>query len=893
MSISRSATEDLAAKGRRPRLAPDRLRALPATVSGARSPSSTSRSRRLAPSLPFVSLALAALLLPASAQGEATATGVVTRMPTSGLDQPATSAALADGPEAIVINPGGVGFQRRLALRYLHETGPEPGGGLASSSGDGVYLGGRLFGSLGLGVAMEWLRPKDSGDPSFVNYRRTSWSLSLGGEVLAIGATAHVFSDGLVDDRATWDLGLMTRPSRYLSVGLVVRDVDGPSALDSKIPRRYVAAVAARPFGDWLSLAVDAEVLGGENPAIDNGFGSMALGYTLRARVFDGVTILGALSHRLDAETPLVIQAGLQLDSSWLSLYGTPLIQTRGENAGFLVGADLRAADVPTLGPAKGSQVAVIDVAQALAPPSGLQLFAGSARDPVLDFVLGLQRLAEDDSIGAVILELRGLDLGMGQVFELRRAIEDFRGAGKETVALLYAADDASYYLATAANRIYATPDAALLINGFSSSATFLHGPLQTLGIHVDVAKVGAYKNAPDTFTRSEISKEQQEVMRSILDDIFPRYVEAVAKARDLPPETFRALLDRGLLTAQEAADGGLIDRVLFPDELKDELSQLLHRRAHLRPVTPAAAPWTQWGPPPEIAVIPIEGTITGGYSSGGFVPITGARTVVQAIEDAARDPQIRAIVLRIDSGGGDAGGSLLIWRAVLRAREQKPVIASMSGAAASGGYLAAVGAERIFAAPDTLTGSIGVFWIKPSFEKTLELLKIGSYREHRGEQAEIESLAKPWSEAEQASAQRYVDAFYQQFIEATAAGRDLEVAEVERLARGRVWTGAQARERDLVDELGGLPEALLAARQAAGLSPDEPVRHRVYGGSEAFLQLGGGGSIEVDRSLRPGIADLLPEPLQEAILAKIPAPLLVENPSGLWAVAPFQWKPR
>lgn len=832
-----------------------------------------------------------ALLLAAS-HAAAESTSPVTRMPTSGLDQPATSAALADGPEAAVVNPAGLGFQRGLTLRYLHETAPGPNDDLVAASGDGLYLGDRFFGLIGFGLSMEWVRPKGSEDLSFANYRRTTWGLSLGGESLSIGAAAHVFSRGIVDDRVSWDLGLMARPRRYLSVGLLVRDVDGPSAAGEKIPRRYVASVAARPLGDWLSLAVDGEVLGGENPAIDNGFAHLALGYTARARILEGVTLLASLSHRIDGDGPLIIQGGLALDFPHLGLFGTPLVRTRHGSTGFLVGGELRFSDhVPGVDLAPGREVALVDVGAALSSPGGLRLLPGEPSDPVLDFVLGLERLADDDRVGGLILEFRSVEVGMGQAFELRRAIQEFRLSGKPVVAMLYGADDATYYLASAAEKIYSTPDAALFINGFSSSAIFFGETLSAFGVKIDVAKVGAYKNAPDALTRSEISPEQEEVMRSILDDIFPRYLEDVATARGIDPLAFEASLDRGVLTAMQAADEGLLDGLLFPDELGEEIARLMGTPARITAAPLGQAAWTSWGPPPEIAIIPIEGTIVAGRSSGGmgFLQTTGARSVVEQLGLASVDPKVRAIVLRIDSGGGDAGGSQLIWRAVRRAAEVKPVIASMSGSAASGGYLAAVGADRIFAAPDTLTGSIGVFWLKPSLEGVFELLGIGTHQEKRGAQADINSLERSWSAEEQASVQAWVDSFYRQFVDATAHARGLEPEEVDRLARGRVWTGAQAQERGLVDEIGGLGDALQAARHAAGLSSGQLVRHRVFSEQRGILRFSAGGSMAVEGNFGPELPPLLQKMIQE----KIPTHLLVENPSGLWAVAPFTWKLR
>jgi len=515
--------------------------------------------------------------LPAAAES----TSVLTRSPSSGLDQPAGSASLTDGPNALAVNPAGLGFQRGLSLMYLHETGPGTEGGFDTADGDGLYLGSQLFGALGFGIGVEWLRPEPTSDQAGVHYRRTSWALSLGDESLALGGVAHVFTHGFMD-RTTWDLGLMVRPVRYVSVGFTVRDLFGPSAAGVPLPRHYVGSVGARPFGDWLTLAVDGEVLGAENDAIDHGFESMALGYTAIANLVNGVGLFASVTHRVDGGIPVVIQSGLSIDLDGLGVFGTPLWRTKDGDAGFLVGATLRAYDVPSLDLAPRRKVVQVDLDKALSPTGELRLFAEEPRDPLLDFVAGMEDLARDPQVGGVILEVRSPAIGMGGAFEVRRAMEDFRRTGKKVGVLLYGADDATYSLAAAADRVWVTPDAALFVNGFSSDAMFFGGTLQMIGVSVDVARVGKYKNAPDALTRRDASDAQKEITRALLDDIFPRYVADVAADRGITEEQFRAALDQGILTPAEAVDLGLVDEAIYPDQLEDRAAALLGAPAFL-----------------------------------------------------------------------------------------------------------------------------------------------------------------------------------------------------------------------------------------------------------------------------------------------------------------------
>jgi protease-4 len=243
-----------------------------------------------------------------------------------------------------------------------------------------------------------------------------------------------------------------------------------------------------------------------------------------------------------------------------------------------------------------------------------------------------------------------------------------------------------------------------------------------------------------------------------------------------------------------------------------------------------------RWDRPPVIEIVRIEGTIVSGRSRGGLFSAVGAETVVMQLKEAAADPDVAAIVLRVESPGGDGLASDLIWRAVQQAREQKPVIASMGDLAASGGYLAAAAAETIVAEPATLTGSIGVFVVKPELSGLLAKLGITRASWQRGERAQLEAFAKPWTEKERKAVERQIESFYAIFVDRVAEGRKLPRDKVEAVAGGRVWTGRQAMERGLVDRLGSLDDAVALARSKVGLSRDEAeVRRAGTGFHEAL----------------------------------------------------------
>lgn len=818
---------------------------------------------------------LVTLVVAASASAQTP--GLLYRLPGSGLDQPGTSIALEDGPAASVVNPAGLAMQRGFALRYLHQEGVGGDDDFLGIDGDGLYFGLPLFGFLGFGLAFEWLEPEARFLPS---HRRTTWSLAVGDRRLAIGASAHVFSDGLLDDSTTWDVGILSRPSRVLSLAFTLRDADATRIGDFRINRQYALGFGLRPVGDWLTLSGEAAVLGGENDAFPHGFDATAFGGTVLAELLPGLTVFGGYTHRLDIGSEAV-HFGLRLGADGLRVEGAPILRTEGENeVGWVAAATLGAPRQTGLGAHGGSRFAVVRLDEVFASRGGFFAFAGAPRDPMIDALEGLAALGRDRDVEGVVLDLRDpLPIGLGNAWDLHRAVLDLRAQGKRVLAYLEGADDASYLVAAAAERVVASPPATFTINGFASRADFFANTLDAIGVHAEVVRVGTYKTAAEALTRSSISEAQREVMESLLDDVFDRYVAALSRARGMSEAEVREHLQIGLRSAKSAREAGWVDAIAYRDELQRELSEWTRQRVRLfdRGLRPAA--WTHWSEPPEIAVIPITGTIVSGESQPfGFTPTTGDRSVVAALRRAVGEPSIRAIVLRIDSGGGDAGASQRIWRAVQEARRHKPVLAAMGDMAASGGYFAAVGAERIYATPATYTGSIGVFWLKPNVEGLMEKLKVGTHADKRGEQADILSWRGEWTEAMRESVQAAVDSFYRDFLEATAEGTGLTVEEVDEVARGRVWTGAQAEERGLVHDLGGLGAALRAARIEGGLAEDATVRFRIFAPTPSFFSTAVTGQATLDG------------PLGGLLRAAIPVPILLWNGSGLWALSPVAW---
>jgi len=419
----------------------------------------------------------------------------------------------------------------------------------------------------------------------------------------------------------------------------------------------------------------------------------------------------------------------------------------------------------------------------------------------------------------------------MGRAEELRAGIENLRASGKKVLFYLESGGDLEYSVALAADRIYTAPQAVLLVNGFAATALFAAAGLDKLGVKAEFFRAGAYKNAPDLFTRTGMSREQREVESSLLDDVFGRYVKRISDARHLDESKVKSLLDEGILKPGEAVQAGLIDGLVYPDQLEEEAGKLLGGTTTLRKVgtdEPARRD-LRWGERPRIAVVRVVGTISrgeGGRDPFGAVRVAGSEPISRQIRRAADDPRVAAIVVRIDSPGGDGTASDLIWRELVRARKEKrkPVIASMGDVAASGGYYVAAGADAIFAEPATITGSIGVFIGHFDAEGLLGKLGLNLETVKRGASADLFTPNRALSEAERKTLQTWVDGFYEEFLLRVAEARGLSRDQVDRIARGRVWTGYQALEHRLIDRLGGLTDALAEAKRRAGLDPDEEV---------------------------------------------------------------------
>ncbi|HEY6002461.1 MAG TPA: signal peptide peptidase SppA, partial [Anaeromyxobacter sp.] len=741
----------------------------------------------------------------------------------AGLALPELGAAAAEDAAGIGTTPAAAGFVRKLSLQWYREGNVTEG-----SDADGLYLATGV-GGIGAGYSIEWVRPGQLGGR---RYRKNTLALALGdGRSGSLGVAWNRFTspDPAVDALASWDLGLTLRPLRHLSIGLAMLGRD--AFLDGvRLPVRYDIGLATRFLGDAFTLSADLLA----DDARRDDFRSTHLAFGAAAELRSGLALAAQLTVPLRSEPGASKDPSAVLALTWNGPHfgvsggavATPE-RTGGIGAVRLSGERYRSSG-------SGREVPRLDLREELEPQRFLVFTIGD-RDPYGRLLRRLAALRSDPDVAAVAVKIDDLPFGGGRVEELRAALGALRER-KPVIAYVTGGGTREYWLATAATVVGVPPGSTLDVSGFSSSRLFLKDALARLGVGFEVVARGGYKSAPEPLVRTSSSPEAREMTNALLDDVFARFVGDVATARRLAPERVRALVDAGLLSSADAKAGGLVDEVLWPDELEAWASRLAHRRVRLKgPYRPEAERRAQrWGKPPVIEVVRVEGAIVAGKSRPGPTgggALAGADTVVAQIHRAAEDGDVKAIVLRVDSPGGDGLASDLIWREVVRARLKKPVIASMGDIAASGGYLVAVGAEAIVAEPSTLTGSIGVFALKPDLSGLLAKISVSREAYARGENAQLSSVAKPWSAAERKAVEKQVDVFYALFLERVAEGRKLARADVEPLAGGRVWTGKQAFDRRLVDRLGSLDDALALARARARLGGPDDVEVRRAGG--------------------------------------------------------------
>jgi protease IV len=492
--------------------------------------------------------------------------------------------------------------------------------------------------------------------------------------------------------------------------------------------------------------------------------------------------------------------------------------------------------------------------------PAPVGMDGASIRDNLKGVVERIGKAQADPVVKGLVVRIHGLSLGLAKGYELRQAIAKFRESGKKAYAFLESAENADYLVASAADEIVMPESGWLMLKGLAAEVTFYKGLFDKLGVKADWMQVGEFKSFGEPYTRTAMSPAFREEIGSLLGDSYAMMAEAIARRQGISVADAKALIDGGPYAPQAAKAMGLINRIGYADQIEAEVARSIGLASiKLDPkygkktevvdlsgfagfmkmvqMMSGEGPKKAETSAPKIALIYASGAISTGKSTSTLLgeATMGSETVVNHLREAEKDKTVKAIVLRVDSPGGSALASDLIWREVVRI--EKPIVASMSDVAASGGYYISMGADRIFAEPGTLTGSIGVTGGKFVVSGLMEKLGVTTDTIAVGKNGTLNSMNQPFSETERAAMKKLMDDTYHQFVAKAAQGRKMTFEQLDKLAGGRVYTGRQAQKLGLIDEVGTLEDALASARQLANLPDDAKPELLVLPKAQGFLE--------------------------------------------------------
>ncbi len=758
-----------------------------------RTPSATQRSLRLA--APLAAL-LTALTVSGVAQGQTSelSTG---RLPAYG-----RSVSSTDDSSALVLNPANIGFMPGSELRWSGLFTPEDPylpPGHAFSFATPLFLG------LSSGLRVDLVGDdRDTQALTWALAATPSDALSLGYSLQRISLPGSSFT--------SHTLALTSRPAESLSLSIVGQN------LGSELPNTLNTGFTVLPFGS-RAVELGFEALFAWVPQRT---GDSEVDITPRFTLGIG---LGSVGKVFGALSVLDDQAAY--GTVGLSLYpSTPVGSTE-----FTVGSVGEQAPDPKV---LFGEVAVRGFRErpgAEVSRTAVRLRLESTADARghVRLLRKLWAIAEEPRVDAVLLELRTSPAAsFAHAQELRDALYHLRGSGKRVLCHLEDGGGVALYVCSAANQVLINPAGGLRFAGLKAQNTYLAGMLSKLGIRADFVRIGDHKSAPERLMRTGSTSVARADRKDLLQQLERQLVEGVAAGRALSPKEVRDNIASGPHIASEALIAKFVDGLAFDDELPKRLRELTGRDTEIirDGVLPPTRPRGFRGGR-SIAVVYVDGDMVDGRSA--TIPLLGMRlvgsyTVAEALKQAREDGSIGAVILRVETPGGSAMAADVIWREAELTAQVKPLVVSMGSYAASAGYYISAPAERIFANPASITGSIGVFYGKADVAGLMEKIGVTVETAKTAPRADAESLFRPFTAAERVELNRKVGQFYDTFLTRVSAGRKLSKAQVDKVAQGRVWTGEQARDRRLVDELGGLRQAIAYAAKQANLAADAPL---------------------------------------------------------------------
>ena len=728
-------------------------------------------------------------------------------------------------------NPAALAFLRKWSLS-LHHTEMD-GDGSRGGTGDALFWAQKIpFVPIVYGLSAQYVRWPEPFGAGYGDVGKLGLSIGCKlGHWAGLGLSVSHFigpgSEGL-EGLTTWDLAGFFRPWSHLAFGVKVSDIFMPRWWHGlPLQRVWDFEVGWRPLGtSRLTLALGAGV-GERRRTVDPRFG-------VEWRLWRGIFFRGDLEY-IHRTIPMDDVQGEEIYNDFRA---TMSLAVNFSRWGFGVGVAMGRAGTVLPGGVFGGAGGWVrvsgvetksvyyggDSAVVLKVPGE----SASERAFVGFFIQG-ERVLQDASVAAVIIPVPDEGVGWARAQEVRRLIQRMQGKKKKVIAVVKTPGNVAYYLASAADWIWIAPSGGLMVSGLTLSRLYFKPLLNRVGVDMQFIKHGDYKTAPEAFEDEGPSPEAEEVNKSIVKEIYGDWVEGVSKRSALKSErNVRHRMKSVPFTPDEALKWGFVDDTIYEDEVDEKLKKLLGRRVRFVSPKKAENRRHEWGRRGAVAVVVVEGDIISGESRR--IPFlnrftAGDATLIRVLRKMREDGRIKAVVLRINSPGGSSGASNKLKRELTALRKVKPVIASLSNVAASGGYELAVAAEKIYAQPATITGSIGIFAGKPDVGGLLKKIGVNVHQWSKGPFPGLKSPYVPYTEEQKKILKKKLREHYMRFVKSVADGRPkMNVKEVERVARGRVWTGAQAKDRGLVDGFGDVGVAVAWARRRAGLPKDAPV---------------------------------------------------------------------
>ncbi len=712
----------------------------------------------------------------------------------------------------------------------------------------GTGFGGFMSLNTGLGIAagfgLQVLRPQfthgvvDIDPDTNPNLTKVSFGLASGsGEVAAVGFAVHgIYGSGRWLRPPDLDFGLLIRMRRWASLGGTLRfgpaDLGHSPAYRGRPEMSIFGELAIRPLGTrMLELAGGVRTRFSADGIVRPQESLQNLGVFPRGRLalrFEGIEIAGEVEQVrvgvLDENTLALTSYSKAIRGSVALGLAWDMIKVSGG-----IHAGLSSSGIDGFGMA--ARFSTARQGRVFWPRSiGAERIDLSKVTGERDLIAILERLERAEAAGkrsVLVVDARNTDLGWASLQEVRQALVRVRNAGGHVFAYLEQADTKDYYLASVAEEVYIHPAGALAIYGLAATKLYFKGALDKLGVRVEALHIDEYKSAHEPFTRTSQSKADREQNQAILSGIYNQVVADIATGREKTPQAVTAHIDDAPFTPERAVSSGLADQIVYRDELLEKIGENLGARVSFMKFADTSPSNETWSKAPYIAVVLVEGTIIDGESRHiPFLNIqfTGGDTIAQTLKQVREDNNCEGIILRVNSGGGSALASDIIWREVDRTRKahaerprkNPPIVVSMGDVAGSGGYYVAMGARDIYAQPTTITGSIGVVSMSFDLSGLMTKLGISTSTLKQGKNADIGSMYRPMTADQRNRQQASMQATYERFLDIVADARKLSPERVHELGRGHVYTARDAAALGLVDHLGGLHEAVLELRKRA-----------------------------------------------------------------------------